>query len=278
MICAHPFYRVSPTGGHTKYLAVGCGRCAPCRAARASDWANRMLWESDYHDQSCFITLTFSEESLLERGTLSVAKSDLQLFFKRVRRLSGRRLKYFSCGEYGERSGRAHYHAIVFGLGVEDQELVSDCWSFGRISVSSFAVSRARYTADYLLKEVDGSISLLGREPPFALMSQGIGKQFAVDNFHRVFRPGRGVTVNGELVRIPRFLRSVLHLKPDLGFLRDSVALHDSRIDSVYGDVDLGRRRGFREISFDSSRFAAAEGFVAERGLRKAGRDGFDGL
>jgi len=167
-----------------------------------------MYWEADYFDDVSFITLTYADEFLPWDGSLD--KREFQLFFKRLRKaLDGRKLKYFACGEYGERYGRPHYHAVVFGLSVADSAVVSLAWGKGQVQVDVFKLARARYVAGYLLKEVDSRVDLNCKVPPFALMSKKIGKRFAVDNAVRILVDG-DLTINGKPVALPRYFRKLL--------------------------------------------------------------------
>lgn len=189
-------------------MPVPCGRCAACRVNRAEDWTHRMYWEADYFSDVSFITLTYADEFLPIDGSLD--KRELQLFFKRLRKsLVGRKLKYFACGEYGERYGRPHYHAVVFGLAVAEAQVVLESWGKGQVEVTAFKLARARYVAGYLLKEVDSRVDLNFKVPPFALMSKRIGKRFAMANAVRILTDGK-LTVNGQPVALPRYFRKLL--------------------------------------------------------------------
>ena len=44
---------------------------------------------------------------------------------KRVRKFAGSGVRFFGCGEYGDRGGRPHYHGLLFGLDFEDKKLWS---------------------------------------------------------------------------------------------------------------------------------------------------------
>jgi hypothetical protein len=63
-----------------------------------------------------FITLTYSDEHLPEDGSLN--PEHLTRFWKRLRKNESADkkdwIRYFACGEYGEKRGRPHYHAMVF--------------------------------------------------------------------------------------------------------------------------------------------------------------------
>ena len=94
---------------------VPCGKCRPCKIAKASEWAARMIHEGDYHKSNVFSTLTYSDDNLPKN--LELSERHLTLFFKSLRKhLNNRLIKYFACGEYGETTSRPHYHAILFNI------------------------------------------------------------------------------------------------------------------------------------------------------------------
>ncbi|WNK14277.1 MAG: replication initiator protein [Microvirus sp.] len=197
----------SPTNAFGDSFELPCGKCIGCRLDRSTQWATRLQHEGQFYDAKCFITLTFDEEHLPADGSISVR--DLQLFFKRLRNaLAGRgagawtpplalprRLRYLACGEYGDRLGRPHYHAIVFGVDFrEDRRLwgkskngqheryhserLSKIWGQGRAEVGSVTTSSTGYVARYTMKKVygDSAKSHYGTlHPEFLVASHGIG-------------------------------------------------------------------------------------------------------
>jgi hypothetical protein len=49
-----------------------------------------------------------------EDGSLNVAH--FQKFMKRLRdRIKPLKIRFFHCGEYGDKTRRPHYHALIFG-------------------------------------------------------------------------------------------------------------------------------------------------------------------
>ena len=145
-----------------------------------------MLFESYMHRHSIFATLTYADEELPDNETLD--KRDAQLFLKRlrnrlVREDDPRTFRYFLAGEYGDRFGRPHYHAILFGLSLLDAEVVQAAWEKGYTSVSEATAGRMAYTAKYLQKKlINGREAKYedGRCNEFALMSRnkGLGSAF----------------------------------------------------------------------------------------------------
>ena len=119
-----------------------CGRCGSCKANRAYEWSLRLMHELDLHKDSLFVTLTYSEENCPD----SLVKDHVQRWLKLVRLgLGERRIKYYAAGEYGERFGRPHYHAIVFGVGVDDIGLLRESWHHGFSRFGSVTFASVKY-------------------------------------------------------------------------------------------------------------------------------------
>lgn len=108
-------------------LNVPCGKCMACRIARSREWTTRLIHELSYWDKASFVTLTYDNEHLPSDNSLSVRH--WQLFMKRLRKqVEPLKIKYFASGEYGDKFGRPHYHAIIFGLDfIRDAEVIRKC-------------------------------------------------------------------------------------------------------------------------------------------------------
>lgn len=215
MTCTSPVTLKMAT--YSKML-VPCGRCLSCRIQKSKEWAVRIMHETDYHEGSSFITLTYDSDFLPEN--MSVEKEEFQKFMKRLRKaVYPKKIKYYACGEYGEQFGRPHYHAILFGLpcNKETEELIKDVWNRGRIDVGTVTFDSARYVANYIQKKWYGDASLSrfpDRAQPFQLQSQGLGKSFALDNKVSIDRDLK-ITMRGENVGIPRYYKKVLEIDPE---------------------------------------------------------------
>lgn len=165
MLCINP---VRPRPG----LEHGCGQCTMCRVNRRRIWTCRMVLESCMHPVSTFATLTYNDESLPHDNSLSDAH------WRQLTHKLG--CRYFGVGEYGDRSDRAHYHLILFGVHPLTAEAwLPNRWPYGFLQVAEFTRARASYTAGYVVKKLTGKDDerLNGRAPEFARMSRrpGIG-------------------------------------------------------------------------------------------------------
>ena len=199
-------------------LTVPCGKCLACRISKRREWSLRMLHELDNHEDSCFLTLTYDDEHLPTADSL--CKRDLQLFIKRLRKsLEPRKIRYFACGEYGEETNRPHYHAIIFGLSLkdDDKKLVRQAWPFCDwnnyyINKKSFGLAEPdsiAYVAGYIDKKYSGDLAnqeykQKNREPVFRLLSLGIGKNYC-DKYSEDLKNNMYVTIKGIKLSLPRY-------------------------------------------------------------------------
>ncbi|WNK13025.1 MAG: replication initiator protein [Microvirus sp.] len=160
------FGKLPPAPGYIG-LMLPCGQCAGCRLHKSQQWAMRCVHEAQTHRENCFITLTYSDEHLPLFGSLQ--KSDLTKFLKRLRHHRGP-FRFYACGEYGDRTQRAHYHACIFGLDFPDKlqfrkigehvlyvsEELNQIWGHGNTSIGSLTFETAAYTARYVMKKQTG--------------------------------------------------------------------------------------------------------------------------
>lgn len=162
-------------------LPCGCGQCLPCRINRRRLWTHRMMLESVKHVSSSFVTLTYNDATL--PSGLTLVPKDLQDWLKRLRReLSPQQIRYYAVGEYGDESGRPHYHAAIFGLdpiigGGSDGRggIVQSTWGKGYTFTGDLSAQSASYICGYVTKKMTKKDDprLKGRFPEFARMSNG---------------------------------------------------------------------------------------------------------
>lgn len=124
------------------------------------------------HPVASFVTLTYDDEHLPPRGSVS------RLHWRQF--TNGIGYRYFGCAEYGEKRGRPHYHLVLYGLDPREAESFSiRRWSRGQVHVGyDVGLHVARYVAAYTVKKMTAAKNeaqvefLAGREPEFARMSR----------------------------------------------------------------------------------------------------------
>lgn len=224
-------------------MKLPCGKCVGCKLKKSSEWATRIMHEARYHKQTSFLTLTYQTESLPPNGTLD--KSHFVGFIKRLRerlREKGHaKLKYYMCGEYGDKTERPHYHAILFGWFPHDAVIadnnpgaanplwrsafLEEVWGLGRVLVGHVTESSAAYVARYTMKklhaqEADHAYKETERIPPYTAMSKGIGARYFADYQTEIYSNDNVLRENDlQPVSVPRYydkLKAKAEMKAEL--------------------------------------------------------------
>jgi hypothetical protein len=183
-----------------------CGQCRICREMRSSMWSTRMMHERQYWDSSVFLTLTYNNRFLPIDGNLD--KYELQCYIKRIRKaIEPKKIKYFACGEYGEKFGRPHYHLIIFGLGVRDYNLFLTEWQCGFIKCDIVGRAQCRYVTKYVTKAPLGRSKReclrLSRTPEFQTCSRGLGLSWLMERAQVI--GDKGIFYHGRQASLPRY-------------------------------------------------------------------------
>ena len=150
------------------YLEVPCGHCETCKESKMNSFVHRCKLETMAYDcKPLFLTLTYDE---LHKKECGVYLRDLQLFFKRLRVNLYRRgyretLRYVAVSEYGHKTHRPHYHAIIWNLRQtnilayrEIKDIIVKSWSQGFCMFRFVDPSDDKcfyYTSKYLAKDCD---------------------------------------------------------------------------------------------------------------------------
>lgn len=189
------------------YADVPCGRCGFCLSNKRKEWSFRLQKEARQHENTLFVTLTYSDSNIRtlddintitgECRTFQVLdKNDLRKFMKRIRKehdkYSDSKIKYYAVGEYGSKSNRPHYHALIFGL--DPRVVISEKWHLGLVDVGSVTMDSIDYITKYCINRHDFKHYLV---PPFTSISNGIGLKHLEENYEHykkaeTVRGGRG--------------------------------------------------------------------------------------
>lgn len=203
-------------------LSLPCGQCIGCRLERSRQWAVRCMHEASQHNDNSFLTLTYSNDNLPKDGSLHL--EHYQNFMKRLRKENApKKIRFYHCGEYGERNSRPHYHSLLFNHDWPDKKLfstrgenkiytsdrLSRLWPHGFAVTGEVTFESAAYVARYILKKVTGEKAFehYGTvHPEYTTMSRrpGIGKTW-FDKYKSDVYPHDRVPVRGIDTRPPRF-------------------------------------------------------------------------
>lgn len=195
---------------------VPCGKCPVCAKRRISAWSFRLMQEDKVSSCSHFITLTYDTKHMpiTRNGFMSINKRDVQLFFKRLRKANLAKLKYYAVGEYGGKTMRAHYHAIIFNA---DVSTIQKAWNLGHVHYGQVTGASVGYTLKYMSK---GRRIPLHRNddrcPEFGLMSKGLGVSYLTCNmvqWHRNVISERMYCnlEDGKKIAMPRYFKNKIY-------------------------------------------------------------------
>lgn len=244
-----------PTGELMPYIDIPCGKCVGCRLAYSRTWADRCMAEATLHVNNYFLTLTYDNDNLpypidketgeiLTKNWPTLVKRDWQLFMKRLRKnyKYDNNIRFFMAGEYGSQSARPHYHAIVFGLQLDDLQLykktgqgfnlytsewLNSIWQHqGYIIIADVTWETCAYTARYIMKKQNGDgaeiYEKLNIIPEFTLMSRrpGIGREFYENNKLDYLRFGElniSTSTGGRKIKSVKYFDKLLEIEyPDI--------------------------------------------------------------
>jgi len=248
MACFHPLsaYKLggqvhfgAPTSSLCQPLKLPCGQCIGCRLERSRQWATRIMFETQLHEENSFITLTYANEHLPNPPTLDYRH--FQLFMKRLRKVLGHKVRFYMCGEYGDKYFRPHFHACLFGVDFFTDRVLFDhspsghplyrspllerCWPYGHSSIGELTFESAAYVARYVTKKITGDAAeehyrfvdvdtgeVHDLKPEFCRMSlkPGIGGKWFDLYSTDVYRGHDYVVCNGRKLRPPRYFDRLL--------------------------------------------------------------------
>lgn len=231
-------------------IKLPCGKCPECQKDYYTQWATRgakelLLWPS-----SLFITLTYNDESLPKNHSLN--KKHCQDFIKRVKKhfnsTKQNPIRQIYCGEYGTRTSRPHYHAILFNCDFADKKkhritdqgdqvftskILTDLWGLGHTEFGFAQPGSVAYLFKYILKKKSRKEKL---KPLYIQTPDGITHEVAHEFIEASRNPGIGaylresnsikkgyLTVNGVRTKLPKYY--IEHIK-----------LHDPRCAEALSD------------------------------------------
>lgn len=181
MICPNP---ILVRKGTDKEMYVPCGKCYYCRQNYRNMWITRLKAENLSSKDALFVTLTYDDEHLpfqefydTNTGEIFIKqypnKKDFQKFIKRLRKDFN--FRYFAVPEYGETSGRVHWHVLFFFPFYVDKfiyDKIDNQWHNGNVFFGNVEDASITYVTKYVLKStkvpfgIHDDKLLCSRRPP----------------------------------------------------------------------------------------------------------------
>lgn len=233
-------------GSPWRWQTIPCRNCWACQLSYSAEWATRIMYECALHpNTNFFITLTYDEEHLpiaesvkipekiwnretkqydtkwhygtnlgdenCNEGTLyqpHIEKfiHDIRQYFERKYHHTG--IKYFYCGEYGEKNHRPHFHIILMNCPLDPLEnhdyhiddnmkkhfkndVIDKYWKYGLTDVAYVEWSNAAYTARYCTKKLFNkdpeSYAKECKIPEYLRMSRNIGREWYEEHKDEIY-------------------------------------------------------------------------------------------
>lgn len=250
----------------TSSISVPCGRCLNCRIVKQSQLSflcgREMLERYKCGQGNSFVTLTYDDAHLpvTDSGCVTLRKSDVQKFLKRIRRrldyhyhIPSNAFRVLYCGEFGQKFSRPHYHICFFGLSTQIvREMSRKLWKFGVCDIGVLTSGGVRYVCKYMTKsmpnaKVKALRESLGVENPFIHHSFGLGREWILKNMQSIADNDFQFNVAGKRNFFPKYVMQFVSLHTGKDY-RPVVAREMNRrlVDSFRGstfdnleDVDL---------------------------------------
>lgn len=218
-------------------VKIPCGKCISCKLELSRQWAVRLVNEAQLNEDNTFITLTYSDEHF--PNNKSISKITIQKLIKRLRKkYQPKKIRYYLCGEYGEKYSRPHYHICLFNHDFADKQLteksgegfeqyesqdLQKLWKYGRSRIGDLNWETAAYIARYVTKKITGEMAddhynqgfsitrnkAYTRTPEFALMSRGLGKEWYMKYKSDIIGADKIIIRDNLQVKPPRYYNTL---------------------------------------------------------------------
>lgn len=144
----NPYYKIGSKGLNflhdtvNSHIKVPCGKCHQCCSLRQAYFNQRVQMESK-RSELFMITLTYNDYYVPRIHYLGYHLffpdwRDIQLLFKKLRKVLPHPVRYAMCSEYGSRKRRPHFHGII----AIDREDIKEFYK-GSISLCEQKLSKA---------------------------------------------------------------------------------------------------------------------------------------
>lgn len=219
----------------TLLVPVGCGNCVECRKQKARGWQIRMLEEVKERRDGKFITLTFSNESIIEIGKKikglsgyeldnAIATKGMRMFLERWRKKYKKSLRHWMVTELGHNgTENIHMHGIVWTD--KDVEEIRERWGYGYMYPRNEDEKKQNYvsarTVNYIIKYITKRDIKHSTYKSIILTSAGIGGKY-VDRIDAERNKYKGIETNeayrtdsGHKMSLPVYWRNKIYTEEE---------------------------------------------------------------
>ena len=183
------------------YVPVGCGNCLECRKQKARQWQVRLHEEIKENKNGKFVTLTFSNKSIIELSKNinglngyeldnEIATLATRRFLERWRRKFKKSVRHWLVTELGQtNTERIHIHGFVWTE--KPKEELAKIWKYGRMTIGYRSYDPtgkklnngntgfvSKQSVNYVVKYVTKTDLDHKEYKPKILTSAGIGKGY----------------------------------------------------------------------------------------------------
>lgn len=179
-----------------------------------------------------------------------------------------KKIRVMHCGEYGDKKGRPHHHAILFGFQFPDlkevyengklyytSSILSKLWEFGIHRIGNCTYNSCAYVSRYVTKKINGNNQdayYNGRKPEYITYSTKpvIGSNYFIKNYKEIANTQEISVVADKkyTCRMPKSYDTILKkIDPDLYYNMKEKRVTDSLTDldkllsqerSIYSKLD----------------------------------------
>jgi len=155
---------------------------------------------NEYRAKGQFLTLTYNDENRPQ----GLKHSDFASFMKRLRFYdSTPGVKFHIAGEYGEKSGREHFHILIYNHRY-DLEQISRAWNKGFVYDGTLTPQSIKYVSGYVCKRGYNPDS--GKRPPYGRTSVNLPDGMSIKEITRMCVTGK-ILYNGRTFAAPAIWR-----------------------------------------------------------------------
>lgn len=205
------------------WVPTGCGKCMECRKQKARAISIRLQEEIRTDTTGQFVTLTFSNESIIEikkdiKGLEGyeldneIATVAVRRFLERWRKKFGVSVKHWLITELGHNgTENIHLHGIIFS---KNKEEIKSIWKYGFVYIGEYVNNK---TINYTVKYATKTDPLHKEYNPKILTSPGIGKKYLertdsqLNKFNNKKTDERYTTRQGQRVNLPIYYRNKIY-------------------------------------------------------------------